>query len=94
MYETFDHIFNEHVDTLKNDIDKLKDLEYYKRTGSRRKKSYLLYGEPGCGKNSSVLAQALYGKRHIIDIPLDIVQYNSEFNELITKLLKLQKLLK
>ena len=83
LYETFDHIFNEHVDGLKKDLMMLKNLEYYEKTGLRRKKSYLFYGEPGCGKNASVTAMALEDKRHIIDIPFGILQYNSEFNELM-----------
>lgn len=83
LYETFDNIYNEHTNILKNDIMKLKDLEYYKKTGLRRKKSYLFHGEPGCGKNASVTAMALFDNRHIIDVPFGILQYNSELNELM-----------
>ena len=83
LYETFDNIYNEHTDILKKDIMKLKDLEYYTKTGLRRKKSYLFHGEPGCGKNASVTAMALFDNRHIIDVPFGILQYNSELNELM-----------
>lgn len=83
LTETFDTIHNEHSERLKNEIDKLKDVDYYKRTGLRKKKSYLFYGEPGCGKNASVVAMALYDNRHIIDIPFSILQYNSEFFDIM-----------
>lgn len=83
LTETFENIHNEHSDRLKREIAKLKDLEYYKKTGLRRKKAYLFYGEPGCGKNASVVAMALHDSRHIIDIPFSILQYNSEFSELM-----------
>ena len=83
LHETFDNIYNEHSEKIKEDILMLKDLEYYKRTGLRRKKSYLFYGEPGCGKNATVVAMALFDCRHIIDIPFSILQYNSEFHEIM-----------
>lgn len=81
--ETFDNIYNEHSDRLKKDICQLKNTEYYRRTGLRKKKAYMFYGEPGCGKNASVVAMALYDNRHIVDIPFSILQYNSEFYEIM-----------
>ena len=81
--ETFDNVFSEHNDVLINDIARLKDDKYYLRTGMRRKKSYLFYGEPGCGKNATVMATALYDARHIIDIPAGIIKTNSEFEEIL-----------
>ena len=81
--ETFNNIYSEHNDILINDIKRLKDDKYYSRTGMRRKKSYIFYGEPGCGKNASVLAMALYDGRHIIDIPSGTIQTNSEFERLL-----------
>jgi hypothetical protein len=83
LHETFDNIYNEHTEGLKNDLVQLKDIQYYKKTGLRRKKSYMFYGEPGCGKNASVVAMALEDNRHIIDIPFSILQYNSEFYEIM-----------
>ena len=81
--ETFDNLFNEHVETIKKDVMRLKDDEYYKRTGLRRKKSYLLYGEPGCGKNATVLATAIYDKRHIIDIPFSKIGGSRELENIM-----------
>jgi hypothetical protein len=83
LHETFNSIHNEHIDVIKTDIDRLKKLEYYKKTGMRRKKSYLFHGEPGCGKNATITAMALYDDRHIIDIDFNVLQYNSEFYQLM-----------
>lgn len=82
-YQTFDQLHNEHIETLKKDIDKLKDIEYYKKTGLRRKKSYLFYGPPGTGKNATVVAQALYDKRHIIEIPLHFIRSSSDLDKIM-----------
>ena len=83
LYENFDNLKHEYVDFFKAEINNLHDDEYYKRTGMKRKKSYLFYGKPGVGKTSSVTAIALYDKRHIITIPASIIQTNSEFNKLM-----------
>jgi hypothetical protein len=83
LNETFDNIHNEHSERLINDLEKLKDSDYYKRTGLRKKKAYMFYGEPGCGKNASVIAMAIRDGRSIIDIPFSVLQYNSEFYEIM-----------
>lgn len=82
-YETFDNLSHEHVNMIKQDLDGLKDIDYYKRTGLRRKKSYLFWGDPGCGKTSTVMAMALYDKRHIIEINFDHIKGDDEFQELM-----------
>jgi uncharacterized protein YrzB (UPF0473 family) len=82
-HETFDNLSHEHVDMIKQDLDGLKNAEYYKRTGLRRKKSYLFWGDPGCGKTSTVMAMALYDKRHIIEINFDHIKGDDEFQELM-----------
>lgn len=83
LYETFDNIHSENSSLLIKDIEKLKNLDYYKRTGLKRKKSYLFYGEPGCGKTSSVVAMSLYDKRHIIDIPFSLISKNSQLENIM-----------
>lgn len=84
-YETFDNLINEHTQRFINDINQLKDFEYYKRTGLRRKKGYLFYGPPGCGKTASVLAMANYDNRHILEIPLSRVKTNEELEQILTQ---------
>lgn len=83
LFETFDNIYNEHTEIFKRDIDKLKDLEYYKSHGLKRKKGYLFYGIPGCGKTSSVVAMALYDSRHIVEIPFSLLTTHQEFEKIM-----------
>lgn len=83
MYQTFDNLHNEHVEVIKKDLKRLKDLEYYKRTGLKRKKSYLFYGEPGCGKTQTVLAISIEDHRHIIEIPFNIVKNNLQLEAIM-----------
>jgi len=83
LFETFDKIHNEHVDFLKKDIDKLKDFEYYKKHGLKRKKGYLFHGIPGCGKTSSVVAMALYDSRHIVEISFSLLTTHQEFEKIM-----------
>lgn len=82
-YETFDNIFHSNKDLIIRDIDKLKDIEYYKRTGLKRKKGYLFYGKPGTGKTSTVMAMSNYDKRHIIEVQLHRVKTNNEFEQIL-----------
>jgi hypothetical protein len=81
--ETFDHLINEHTERLKKDITRLKDIEYYKRTGLKRKKGYLFFGEPGCGKTSTVMAMANFDKRHVVEVPLTRIKKNREIEDII-----------
>jgi hypothetical protein len=83
LFETFDNIYNEHTEKFKRDIDKLKDLEYYKSHGLKRKKGYLFHGILGCGKTSSVVAMALYDSRHIIEIPFSLLTTHQEFEKIM-----------
>jgi ATP-dependent 26S proteasome regulatory subunit len=82
-YETFDNIINEHTAQFKRDIRRLKDLDYYRRTGLKRKKGYLFYGHPGCGKTASVMAMAIHDNRHILEIPISRVQKNKEIEDIL-----------
>lgn len=81
-YETFSNLYSEHKDMLIKDLKRLKDLDYFKRTGNKRKKGYLFYGPPGCGKTSSVIAMALEDKRHIIEISMSRIKTNEELEQL------------
>lgn len=82
-FETFDNIFHEYKDQIISDIERLKDINYYRKHGLKRKKGYLFYGHPGCGKTSTVMAIANYSKRHIIEIPMSRVKTNSELESII-----------
>lgn len=69
LNETFEHLFHEHVTTIKNDIIQLRDKKYYSDRGIKRKKGYIFHGLPGNGKSSTLTAMALFDNRHIIEIP-------------------------
>jgi len=83
LFETFDKIYNEHIEILINDINQLKNIEYYKKYGLKRKKGYLFHGLSGCGKTKSVVAMALYDSRHIIEIPFNILKTHDEFEKIM-----------
>ena len=82
-YETFDNIFHSHKEKIIKDIDRLHDLDYYKRTGLKRKKGYMFYGIPGTGKTSTVMAMSNYDKRHIIEVPISRIQTNNELEAIL-----------
>jgi hypothetical protein len=83
LNEGFDHLFNEHTKTFIRDVDKLKNKAYYYKYGLKRKKGYLFYGHPGCGKTSTVTAMALYDNRHIIEVPFTRIKTSKDFEDLI-----------
>jgi SpoVK/Ycf46/Vps4 family AAA+-type ATPase len=82
-YETFDNLFHSNKQKIINDIDKLHDINYYKRTGLKRKKGYMFYGLPGTGKTTTVMAMSNYDKRHIIEVPFNRVQTNNELEAIL-----------
>jgi hypothetical protein len=82
--ETFDTLFHSHKEQLMHDMDLLHDKDYFERVGEKRKRGYLFYGHPGCGKTSSVMAMSHYDKRHIIEIPLSRIKKSAEFEELLS----------
>jgi hypothetical protein len=80
--KTFDCLHFSNKDKLIKNLDRLKNLAYYKRNGLTRKAGFLLYGPPGCGKTGSVIASALHTKRHIIEVPMSRIKKNSDIEEL------------
>ena len=82
-FESFRHIHNEHKEKIMRDIDRLHDKDYYRENGLKRKKGYLFYGHPGCGKTYTVMAMANYDNRHILEIPMSRVKTNKELEEIL-----------
>jgi hypothetical protein len=82
-YETFDTLFNEHVEPIKNDIIRLKNVDYYKKHGRKRKLGYLFYGKAGCAKTATTIAMALFDERHIIEIPFCNLTKQDEFERIL-----------
>jgi hypothetical protein len=83
-YETFDNTFHSNKDMLMADIKRLRDIDFYKRTGLKRKKGYLFYGKPGTGKTLSVMNMSNYDKRHIIEVPMSRIKTNNEIEAILT----------
>ena len=79
----FDNMFFDYKEKLLKRINKLQDLEYYERTGLRRKAGFLFYGPAGCGKTEIVKRIAFLLKRHVIDVPLARIKKNSDFEEIM-----------
>jgi WD40 repeat protein len=83
-YETFDNTFHSNKDMLMADIKRLRDIDFYKRTGLKRKKGYLFYGKPGTGKTLSVMNMSNYDNRHIIEVPMSRIKTNNEIEAILT----------
>jgi len=78
----------------KEDIMKRLDFftnnkEWYKRRGIPYTMGFMFYGEPGCGKTSTIKAIANHTNRHIVSIPLNKIRtakellnifYNTQMN--------------
>jgi len=83
-YETFDNTFHSNKDILISDVKRLRDIDFYKRTGLKRKKGYLFYGKPGTGKTLSVMNISNYDKRHVIEVPMSRIKTNNEIEAILT----------
>jgi hypothetical protein len=82
--KNFDNIFFEQKSFLKKKLDFfLNNENQYKRLGQQYSFGILLYGEPGCGKTSTIKAIAKYTNRHILEIPLSRIETYEELHKLI-----------
>ena len=79
----FDNMFFDYKEKLLKRVNKLQDLEYYERTGTRRKAGFLFYGPAGCGKTRCVENLAKLLKKHIIEVPMARIKKNSDIEELL-----------
>ena len=79
----FDNLFFDYKEKLLKRVNKLQDLEYYKRTCSRRKAGFLFYGPAGCGKTEACRRLGLKYKKHIIEVPMARIKKNSDIEELL-----------
>merc|ERR1719391_1627299 len=67
----------------KDDIVKRLDFfsgnkAWYKKLGIPYTMGFLFYGEPGCGKTSTIKAIANYTQRHIVSVPLNKIKTAKE----------------
>jgi hypothetical protein len=79
----FNNIFFEDKKLLLNRINYfLNNQDEYKRLGIPYTLGLLFYGDPGCGKTSTIKAIANYTKRHIIEIPLSKIKTCNELKKI------------
>jgi len=77
--KTFDNVFYPE----KNDIVKRLDFftnnkAWYKKRGIPYTMGFMFYGDPGCGKTSTIKAIANHTQRHIVSIPLNKIKTPKE----------------
>ena len=76
----FDNIFFPGKDEFKKRVDYFIDNEKeYNRLGIPYTFGILLYGEPGCGKTSTIKALANYTNRHVVEINLAKIKSCQDF---------------
>lgn len=68
---SFESIFYPEKDNLMQLLDKLLE-------GKLNKLGLLFYGEPGCGKTSSIKAIAKYTGRHVINVKLSLIKNDAD----------------
>lgn len=81
--QKFDNLFFSQKHTVINMVDKIKDIEYFKRTGIKRKISLLFNGKTGSGKTCCVNAIANYTNRAIIYVPISRITKNMEIERIL-----------
>lgn len=84
--QSFEHIFLDEKDQIIKDLNKLKNKDFYKNYGMKRKIIYLLYGKPGCGKTSLVTAIANYLLLSIKNIPISSIKTNNDLDFALNKI--------
>ncbi|AYV81680.1 MAG: putative AAA+ family ATPase [Harvfovirus sp.] len=81
--KTFENIFFDQRTDLIERLDYFSSSEEtYKRLGTPYTLGLLFYGEPGCGKTSTIKAIANYMNRNIISIPLSRVDTCRELTKI------------
>jgi DNA replication protein DnaC len=82
--KTFDNLVFRNKNALKKRLDFfLNNKDFYNNLGIPYTLGMLLYGEPGCGKTSTLKAIANYTKRHIIIIPMNRVHKLTTLRQII-----------
>lgn len=79
----FGNIFFEQKDLIIRKIDFFTDnAEWYNRRGIPHTLGMLFYGNPGCGKTSTIKALANHTKRHVVEIQLSKIKTGREFMDI------------
>merc|ERR550519_2368933 len=77
--KNFDNVFFPEKDDMVAMIDFFTNSkDWYKTRGIPYTMGFLLHGEPGCGKTSTIKAIANHTRRHIVSVPLDKIKTPKE----------------
>ena len=77
--KNFDNIFFPEKENMVKRINFFaSNKEWYKKRGIPYTMGFLLYGEPGCGKTSTIKAIANHTQRHIVSVPLSKIKTGKE----------------
>lgn len=81
--KSFNNIFFDDKNNLLNRLAYFQEnKDDYARLGIPHTLGLLFYGDPGCGKTSTIKAIANYTQRHIIEIPLSKIKTCSELKKI------------
>merc|ERR1711936_1177017 len=77
--KTFSNVFYPEKDDIVSRLDFFtKNKAWYKQRGIPYTMGFLFYGEPGCGKTSTIKAIANHTQRHIVSVPLNKIKTAKE----------------
>merc|ERR1711963_1120371 len=77
--KTFDNVFYSQKKDIVKRLDFFtKNKEWYKQRGIPYTMGFMFYGEPGCGKTSTIKAIANHTQRHIVSVPLNKIKTAKE----------------
>merc|ERR1719245_2001968 len=77
--KTFGNVFYPEKDDIMQRLDFFtKNKAWYKQRGIPYTMGFLFYGDPGCGKTSTIKAIANHTQRHIVSVPLNKIKTAKE----------------
>merc|ERR1711963_880065 len=77
--KTFGNVFYPEKDDIMQRLDFFtKNKAWYKQRGIPYTMGFLFYGDPGCGKTSTIKAIANHAQRHIVSVPLNKIKTAKE----------------
>jgi hypothetical protein len=81
--KTFNTIYCDNKQSIISSLDFfINNKKDFIKKGRPYNLGYIFYGEPGCGKTSTIKAIANYTQRHIIEIPLSKIKTSREFEKI------------
>merc|ERR1712179_712230 len=77
--KTFDNVFYSQKEDILKRLDFFtNNKDWYKQRGIPYTMGFMFYGEPGCGKTSTIKAIANHTQRHIVSVPLNKIKTAKE----------------